>query len=117
MSGIAIWLDIDNWWHIRGDNIDVHDAVWADDKNLKEAAARFLVANLHVIRIYLLRTRGPVCSKCGSKGSVELDHIKPRSHGRDDRVSNLQLLGVHCGCHAKKTGNVQWSKPSAASPR
>lgn len=47
------------------------------------------------------------CEECGSGGvPLQADHIHPRSHGRDDRVSNLS---AKCElCHRKKTGDLQF---------
>lgn len=70
----------------------------------------FLSLNLQSLKLSLIAKHGSVCAQCGAKGPVDLDHIEPRSKGRDDRPENLQLLGINCGCHAKKHGVPQWSK-------
>ena len=53
----------------------------------------------------LLRRQHGSCWKCGRQfrpeDVLEVDHIRPRSQGGDDRWTNLQLLHRHC--HDQKT--------------
>jgi len=67
--------------------------------------ADFLLLNLQRCRNLLL-ARDPRCGVCTSPRNLEMDHIEPRSHGRNDRLENLQLL-CH-DCHRRKTGEPQW---------
>ena len=67
----------------------------------------FLRLNLSNCRDILLAKQQGRCLECPAAGVLELDHIEPRSHGRNDRIENLQLL-CHA-CHRCKTGEPQWS--------
>lgn len=47
------------------------------------------------------------CLLCGGRFPLDIDHIKPRSKGRDDRVENLRAIcSAFYGCraHARKHG-------------
>ncbi|GAA0964340.1 hypothetical protein GCM10009555_001270 [Acrocarpospora macrocephala] len=49
------------------------------------------------IRQYLLAKGGRRCAYCGAGGvPLNIDHIRPRSRGGSDRVSNLTLACVPC---------------------
>ena len=74
----------------------------------KELIRRFLQTNLSNCRDILMVQQCGKCIVCTSRGPLELDHIKPRSRGRDDRIENLQLA-CH-PCHRRKTGEPQWSR-------
>ena len=53
------------------------------------------------VRQYLLEKWGNECAYCGAKNvPLEVEHIKPKSSGGSDRVSNL-TLACHC-CNQKK---------------
>ena len=100
-------------WLIAGLNADIDAWVQMDGPTLKAAERAWLAENLLAIKAYLIRTKGEACaiSQCGRTYPLEspqLDHIVPRSHGRNDRLSNLQLL---CrACHEAKTGRIMGPK-------
>jgi len=49
------------------------------------------------LREYLLEKWGRTCAYCGTSGvPLNLDHIRPRSSGGSDRVSNLTLACIPC---------------------
>lgn len=49
------------------------------------------------VREYLLEKWGRTCAYCGASGvPLNIDHIRPRSRGGSDRVSNLVLACVSC---------------------
>ncbi|WP_218158503.1 RNA-guided endonuclease IscB [Streptomyces sp. MUSC 14] len=49
------------------------------------------------IREYLLAKWGRTCAYCGSKGvPLNIEHIRPRSRGGSDRVSNLAIACIRC---------------------
>jgi 5-methylcytosine-specific restriction endonuclease McrA len=49
------------------------------------------------VREYLLATWGRACTYCGATGvPLNIDHIRPRSRGGSNRVSNLTLACVPC---------------------
>ncbi|WP_406401413.1 RNA-guided endonuclease IscB [Streptomyces sp. NBC_00879] len=49
------------------------------------------------IREYLLATWGRACAYCGATGvPLNIEHIRPRSRGGSNRVSNLTLACVPC---------------------
>lgn len=49
------------------------------------------------VREYLLAKFGRACSYCGATGvPLNIDHIRPRSRGGSDRVSNLTLACIPC---------------------
>ncbi|MGN9842332.1 RNA-guided endonuclease IscB [Nonomuraea sp. H19] len=49
------------------------------------------------VREYLLAKWGRRCAYCGAAGKpVNIDHIRPRSRGGSDRVSNLTLACLPC---------------------
>ncbi|OKH35068.1 HNH endonuclease [Calothrix sp. HK-06] len=53
------------------------------------------------VRQYLLEKWGNECTYCGVKNvPLEVEHVKPKSKGGSDRVSNL-TLACHC-CNQKK---------------
>lgn len=68
------------------------------------AALSDLVEKLYKIRSQEVYARAKYrCEKCGALGKpMQVHHIKFRSHGRDDRASNLTAL---CGdCHQAAHG-------------
>ena len=70
------------------------------------AGRAYLEANLDRIRRLKMQEQDGRCLLCSSTGPLQLDHIEERSHDRDDRPENLQLLCAPC--HRKKTGALQW---------
>jgi hypothetical protein len=42
------------------------------------------------------------CLECSRVVALQCDHLKPRSKGRDDRITNL--AGKCCSCHSLKHG-------------
>ncbi|MER5619718.1 RNA-guided endonuclease IscB [Streptosporangium sp. NPDC002544] len=49
------------------------------------------------VREYLLAKWGRTCAYCGASGvPLNLDHIRPRSRGGSERVSNLTLACIGC---------------------
>jgi hypothetical protein len=71
-----------------------------------ESAALTSLVNMvyrHHSRVVVEKQRWR-CAECGAKGvPLEIDHIVPRSKGRDDRVSNLRALCAgNAGCQAHR---------------
>ncbi|BAY45332.1 hypothetical protein SAMD00079811_29350 [Scytonema sp. HK-05] len=49
------------------------------------------------VREYLLEKWGRCCAYCNSSGvPLQIDHIKPKSKGGSDRISNLTLACERC---------------------
>ncbi|MFG1946151.1 RNA-guided endonuclease IscB [Nonomuraea sp. NPDC048826] len=58
-------------------------------------------------REYLLTKWGRRCAYCGASGvPLNIDHIRPRSRGGSDRISNLALVCVPCN-QAKSAAPVE----------
>lgn len=74
----------------------------------RDAALRGLVETIYRLRSeWVMKNQGWRCKECGRLGSLEIDHIIPRSKGRDDRISNLRAVcpsGFGCKIHQKKHG-------------
>lgn len=73
----------------------------------RAAGNQYLKENVDRIRRFKMEEQGGRCKFCTSTGPLQLDHIKPRSKGRDDRLENLQLLCAY-HCHNRKTGTLKW---------
>ncbi|MDF3146210.1 MULTISPECIES: RNA-guided endonuclease IscB [unclassified Streptomyces] len=59
------------------------------------------------VRQYLLEHWGRACAYCGASGvPLQVEHIRPRSRGGSDRVSNLTLACRPCN-HAKGSLSVE----------
>jgi hypothetical protein len=67
-------------------------------------ALELLVAQIYRLRSEAVRRRQKYCcAECGAGPvALEIDHVIPRSKGRDDRMSNL--VGLDSGCHQRKHG-------------
>ena len=87
-------------------------SVYVCDDSHQRLVREFLRLNLSNCRDILLVKQQGRCKECPAAGVLELDHIEPRSHGRNDRIENLQLL-CHA-CHRRKTGEPQWSHQSTS---
>lgn len=67
------------------------------------------------VREYLLAKFGRACSYCGAMGvPLNIDHIRPRSRGGSDRVSNLTLACIPCN-QAKGNRPVEEFAPERAA--
>jgi 5-methylcytosine-specific restriction endonuclease McrA len=67
------------------------------------------------IREYLLAKFGRACSYCATMGvPLNIDHIRPRSQGGSDRVSNLTLACIPCN-QAKGSLPVEEFAPRRAA--
>lgn len=67
------------------------------------------------VREYLLAKFGRACSYCGAIGvPLNIDHIRPRSRGGSDRVSNLTLACIPCN-QAKDNRPVEDFTPERAA--
>ncbi len=73
-----------------------HDA-WGWTKSASERGYGYAWEKL---RVKVLR-RDPVCRMCGIRESNNVDHIKPKTAGGKDDLSNLQ--GLCTQCHREKT--------------
>ncbi|KKL81049.1 hypothetical protein LCGC14_1998670 [marine sediment metagenome] len=62
----------------------------------------FLRRNLNRLRLDLMDEQNGRCAICKNATPLQLDHIEPRSRGRNDRKENLRLLCVPC--HAGRHG-------------
>ena len=62
----------------------------------------FLRRNLFRMRLDLMDEQNGRCAICKNATPLQLDHIEPRSRGRNDRKENLRLLCVPC--HAGRHG-------------
>ncbi|MFG2145252.1 RNA-guided endonuclease IscB [Streptomyces sp. NPDC048696] len=59
------------------------------------------------VREYLRELWSRTCAYCGTAGvALNIDHIRPRSHGGSDRVSNLVLACVGCN-QAKGSRSIE----------
>ncbi len=71
-------------------------------------ALKLLVEKIYKIHSEIvLRQQKRRCAECGGKFPLDVDHINPRSKGRDDRVENLRgICAAFFGCraHARKHG-------------
>lgn len=64
------------------------------------------------VREYLLAKFGRACSYCGEMGvPLNIDHIRPRSKGGSDRISNLTLACIPCN-QAKDNRPVEEFAPT-----
>lgn len=63
------------------------------------------------VRAEVLSAAGNKCQRCDSTERLEIDHIKPISHGGTGEKSNLQVLCV--SCNRKKRAEQLRSKVSA----
>ena len=72
--------------------IVVRASPWVDYK----AEQVFLFKNLPRMRLDLMEEQNGRCAICKSASPLQLDHIEPRSRGRNDRKENLRLLCVPC---------------------
>lgn len=67
------------------------------------AALSDLVEKVYRIRCEEVRRRAKWrCEKCQAIKPIQVHHIKLRSHGRDDRITNLRALCQ--GCHSSEHG-------------
>lgn len=65
-------------------------------------AAIYRTPQWQAARLMAKRRDGWACVKCGTKGRIEVDHIRPLRAGGDPfALSNLQCLCP--ACHARKT--------------
>jgi len=61
------------------------------------------------VREYLLEKFGRTCAYCGDKDtSLNIDHIRPRSGGGSDRVSNLALACIACNQAKNSMAVGEW---------
>ena len=65
------------------------------------------------IRIVVLRRDHHLCRVCNRPGN-EIDHIKPRSLGGTDLLTNLQVLCARC--HSVKTGREHQDRGASSVP-
>ena len=64
------------------------------------------------VRSYLLLKYAYQCAYCGKTGCpFELDHIRPRSRGGSDRVSNLALSCHECNTAKGNQTAAEWGHP------
>ena len=76
--------------------------VRARSKDIRNAQIAFLSKNLLRMRLALMDEQNGRCAICKGATPLQLDHIEPRSRGRNDRKENLRLLCVPC--HAGRHG-------------
>ena len=69
------------------------------ERNVLEALLRGVLSEHGRI---VMERAGWKCSACGRIAPLQADHIIPRSHGRDDRVTNLRALDDPC--HRRRHG-------------
>jgi 5-methylcytosine-specific restriction endonuclease McrA len=64
------------------------------------------------VRSYLLVKYGYQCIYCGKKECVfEIDHIRPKSRGGSDRISNLALSCHECNLAKANRTAAEWGHP------
>lgn len=64
-------------------------------------ALTFLVNKIYSLHSEIVRQRQDyLCALCGQRRPLEIDHRTLRSHGRNDRIENLQALCT--SCHQEK---------------
>lgn len=78
--------------------MDLHDyrSIIVVEDDAGAAANRFLEENLRQITQIKLREQRGRCQRCGRRRPLQLHHRVLRSHGRDDRPENLELLDQEC---------------------
>lgn len=106
--GITLYTDSAGWCYAVGlpacgDGLLLRGA----GQDPRSAGAAFLERNLTWIRHEKMREQEGRCLLCTSTGPLQLHHLEERSHGRNDRPSNLVVL-CH-NCHEKKTGMLRWN--------
>jgi 5-methylcytosine-specific restriction endonuclease McrA len=68
------------------------------------------------VREYLLAKFGRACVYCGATGvPLNIDHVRPRSRGGSDRVSNLVLSCVPCNQAKGNRPVEEFASPAVAS--
>lgn len=67
-----------------------------------QRAAQYAGPAWRVRRAIVLR-RDPVCTECGDRPSTTAAHIRSRSAGGDDSLSNLR--GLCTSCHSRETAS------------
>ena len=82
------------------------DGIWmvvqTQGRTPEEAGKKFLRYNLKRAGRVLLGQQHCRCAHCDGYKPLQLDHITPRSQGRDDRLENLRLLCLDC--HNRRHG-------------
>lgn len=79
--------------------------------------AEYQYGTLHgmEVREYLLAKFGRACVYCGAMGvPLNIDHVRPRSKGGSDRVSNLVLACIPCN-ERKSNRSVEEFAPKCAA--
>ena len=72
-------------------------------RNVSQALALLVRSNYASSRKFVLERDKYRCVNCGAFGAMQCDHVRARSHGRDDRPENLFAL---CdGCHGIRHRN------------
>ena len=96
---------------LKCDKLATESAKFLDLRSYVHITGRFFCfgADMSDHRKTVLKRDEYTCQKCysaysGAQHMLEIDHITPRSKGRDDKISNLQTL---CRpCHRQKHGRV-----------
>ncbi|MEV6036794.1 RNA-guided endonuclease IscB [Nonomuraea sp. NPDC052116] len=95
------WVDrLTRWAPVRAVHLelvafDTHAI--AVDKPLEGVEYQYGTLHGTEVREYLLAKWGRACAYCGGSGvPLNIDHVRPRSRGGSDRVSNLTLACVAC---------------------
>ncbi|WP_306366150.1 RNA-guided endonuclease IscB [Nocardiopsis sp. CC223A] len=81
--------------HVERVAFDTH--ALSADKPLEGAEYQQGTLHGYEVREHLLAKFGRTCAYCGTTGvPLNIDHVRPRSRGGSDRVSNLVLACVPC---------------------
>ena len=65
------------------------------------------------LRWNILHKCGHACVHCGATEQLQVDHIRPVSHGGDDSEENLQILCRLCNLRKGNQSESRWLKWNA----
>src|SRR5690349_16827735 len=103
----AIVPGLDGEWDEPNDRVHSHKTTWEDFNESLRPKWRYVSSGL---RWKILLKCGHACVHCGATDDLQVDHIKPVSHGGSDEEDNLQILCRLCNQRKGGKSESRWIK-------
>lgn len=106
----AVVIGPDGEWDEPNQTVRSEKTYWSEDFAEDPNRPRWThaVSISPQLRSKIMLKCGHACVHCGATEQLQIDHIRPKSHGGDESEENLQILCRSCNMRKGSQTETRW---------